>query len=120
MPKRPLTQRERIFARDGFRCVYCGGVFEPEELSVDHVQPRVRGGDRSGGNLVTACLACNARKGHRRLPEFLAEDAAARAHFFRLAAHVWPRHLRAVDEEVRGLLAGRPRRRGSDDRRAGK
>ena len=48
-------RREGIFARDDYRCVYCGQQFEPDLLSVDHVQPRVRGGDRSGGNLVTAC-----------------------------------------------------------------
>ncbi len=90
-----------MFARDDYRCVYCGERFAPEELTVDHVQARVRGGDRSGGNLVTACAACNVLKGHRRLSEFLADVATARGHFFRLAVHVWPRHLRAVEEEIR-------------------
>lgn len=95
-------KRELVFARDGFRCVYCGGEFPAEVLSVDHVQPRVRGGDRSGGNLVTACGGCNTRKGHRRLAEFLADEPLAAANFFRLAArHVWPRHLRAVADELR-------------------
>ena len=93
-------RREDVFARDDHRCVYCGGEFPVEQLSVDHVQPRVKGGDRSGGNLVTACGGCNTRKGHRRLAEFLAAEPDARAHFFRLARHVWPRHLRAVREEL--------------------
>jgi 5-methylcytosine-specific restriction endonuclease McrA len=95
------VRRERVFERDDFRCVYCGVEFPAEALSVDHVQPRVRGGDRSGGNLVTACGGCNTRKGHRRLAEFLADEPVAAANFFRLAArHVWPRHLRAVAEEL--------------------
>ena len=94
-------RREQIFARDEYQCVYCGERFEPELLTVDHVQPRMRGGDRSGGNLVTACGGCNARKGSLRLAEFLRADAVARAHFFRLARpHVWPRILRAVEEEM--------------------
>jgi 5-methylcytosine-specific restriction endonuclease McrA len=92
--------RERLFQRDDFRCVYCGLVFPPEALTVDHVQPRLRGGDRSGGNLVTACAACNALKGHQRLADFLTRNPAARLNFFRLARHVWPRHLRAVEEEM--------------------
>ena len=92
--------REDVFARDDHRCVYCGLVFPPEELTVDHVQARVRGGDRSGGNLVTACGACNTLKGHRRLADFLRSERAARENFFRLALHVWPRHLRAVAEEI--------------------
>lgn len=99
-----------MFARDGFRCVYCGEAFPAEALSVDHVQPRARGGDGSGGNLVSACGACNTRKGHRRLAEFLAAEPDTAATFFRLARrHVWPRHLRAVEEELRARAARRPR-----------
>ena len=87
--------------RDGYRCVYCGGVFDAASLTVDHVQPRARGGDHSRGNLVTACTGCNVRKGHRRLADFLAADATARRNFFRHATHVWARHVRAVREELR-------------------
>lgn len=89
-------KRDDVFARDGHRCVYCGQVFEAEALTVDHVQPRVRGGDHSGGNLVTACQGCNAAKGHRRLAEFLADEPAARENFRRYARSVWPRLLREL------------------------
>ncbi len=99
--------RDQLFARDDYRCVYCGLLWPAEELTVDHVQPRVRGGDRSGGNLVTACKGCNTLKGHRRLSHFLAEDQAARTNFFQLARHVWPRHLRTVERELLEL-ARRP------------
>ena len=94
-------RREQIFARDDFQCVYCGERFEPGMLTVDHVQPRMRGGDQSGGNLVTACGGCNARKGGRRLAEFLREDAVTEKNFLALAApHVWPRILRTVKDEL--------------------
>ena len=89
-----------MFERDAYRCVYCGGVFPAEALTVDHVHARVRGGDRSAGNLVTACTPCNVRKGHRRLGEFLAAEPAARRHFLEWAIHVWPRHLREVEELI--------------------
>jgi 5-methylcytosine-specific restriction endonuclease McrA len=95
-----------VFARDEYRCVYCGQVFPPEELTVDHVQARVRGGDQSPGNLVTACGGCNVLKGHRRLADFLAADARSRANFLRYARHVWPRHLRTLAEEL-AKLGGR-------------
>lgn len=94
-------RREQIFARDDYQCVYCGERFEPAALTVDHVQPKMSGGDRSGGNLVTACGGCNARKGALRLSRFLRDDPVARTHFFALAArHVWPRILRTVAEEI--------------------
>jgi len=93
--------RQEIFTRDEFRCVYCGQILPAEELTVDHVQPRSRGGDRSGGNLVTACRACNVLKGRRRVAEYLAVNAGAHANFRRYAVHVWQRHLRALEEEVK-------------------
>lgn len=97
--------REEIFARDEYRCVYCGAIHAVEELSVDHVQPRSRGGDRSGGNLVTACRACNVRKGRRRLAAFFAEEPQAYRHFRRLAIHVWKRHLRVLEDDLRMIRA---------------
>ena len=92
--------RDEIFARDGYRCVYCGRIHAPDELTLDHVQARSRGGDRSGGNLVTACRACNVRKGRRRIAEFLADDPEAHQNFRRWAVHVWKRHLRALEAEI--------------------
>jgi 5-methylcytosine-specific restriction endonuclease McrA len=93
-------RREEIFERDQYRCVYCGEVFPADQLTVDHVQARVRGGDRSGGNLVTACSGCNTAKGHRRAGEFLRDNVLARANFFRYAVHLWPRLLRGVRETI--------------------
>jgi 5-methylcytosine-specific restriction endonuclease McrA len=94
------VNREKVFVRDEGRCVYCGVQFPAAELTVDHVQPQLRGGDRSGGNVVTACATCNLRKGHRRLAEFLLDEPESLANFQRYARHVWPRHLRSLDEAV--------------------
>lgn len=57
--------RRNIYARDSNRCQYCGKRFPTRELTLDHVNPRVQGGANSWGNLVCACVACNARKGGR-------------------------------------------------------
>lgn len=93
--------RDRIFRRDRYRCVYCGAVRPPEQLTLDHVQPRMRGGDNSEGNLVTACAACNTLKASRPAWSFLAENDEARANFLTYATAVWPRHRRAVEEAAR-------------------
>jgi 5-methylcytosine-specific restriction endonuclease McrA len=93
-------KRDRVFARDDYRCVYCGKRFSAGELSVDHVEPRVRGGDQSTGNLVTACMGCNTLKGHRRVGDFLGEEPAARENFLRYATHLWPRIRHALIEEL--------------------
>lgn len=57
--------RRNIYARDGSRCQYCGNRFSTKELTLDHVVPRVQGGENSWTNLVCACVRCNARKGGR-------------------------------------------------------
>jgi 5-methylcytosine-specific restriction endonuclease McrA len=64
----PFTRRN-LFLRDEFTCQYCGRKCNSDHLSVDHVQPRSRGGSTSWENCVLACVGCNARKGDRTLKE---------------------------------------------------
>jgi 5-methylcytosine-specific restriction endonuclease McrA len=59
--RRIAPTRRAIFARDAYRCQYCG---RPAE-NVDHVVPRSRGGRHSWDNVVAACRACNAAKSDR-------------------------------------------------------
>jgi 5-methylcytosine-specific restriction endonuclease McrA len=59
--------RRALFARDGWRCVYCGT--SGGRLTLDHVVPRSRGGESVWENVVTACAPCNHRKGDRTLAE---------------------------------------------------
>lgn len=75
--------RAAVYARDGWRCQYCGMQFipDPGELSgrwapcvrpdpdepsiwleIDHVRPIKFGGDHSFGNLRAACSPCNRTK----------------------------------------------------------
>jgi 5-methylcytosine-specific restriction endonuclease McrA len=61
-----LCKRE-ILHRDGYRCQYCGR--QTNQLTIDHVVPRYRGGQHSWENLVAACPQCNRRKGGRMLAE---------------------------------------------------
>lgn len=58
--------RQAIFRRDNHTCQYCGSK---QNLTLDHVMPRARGGKDTWENLVTACVTCNNRKGDRRPEE---------------------------------------------------
>lgn len=60
--------RLRIFARDGFACVYCGTT--TGRLECDHVFPASKGGGNDDDNLATACRSCNASKGAKLLMEW--------------------------------------------------
>lgn len=43
-------------------CHYCGGHFPPDELTMDHIVPVVRGGRSTRGNVVVCCKECNNAK----------------------------------------------------------
>ncbi len=58
----PLTRRN-ILERDRNACQYCN--YKGDNLTLDHVIPRSRGGGDSWENLVTACVRCNVKKGNR-------------------------------------------------------
>ena len=58
-----------LFARDDYKCQYCGRRADQfgfrECLTRDHLIPLSRGGKNTWTNVVTACSACNTRKGNR-------------------------------------------------------
>ena len=92
--------RRALFARDGWRCVYCGT--SGGRLTLDHVIPRSRGGESVWENVVTSCAPCNLRKADR-LPHEIQMVLPARPRppapvlFIRLAAPKiparWERYL---------------------------
>lgn len=63
--KEPSFSRAGILARDGRKCAYCGKHAE----TIDHVVPRMLGGQNSYENCVAACSPCNRKKGHKTLKE---------------------------------------------------
>ena len=58
----PFTRRN-ILHRDSYSCQYC--TYTGDELTLDHIIPRSRGGGDSWENIVAACVRCNVRKGSR-------------------------------------------------------
>ncbi len=64
----PALTNPKLFARDRYVCAYCGGHFHFDDLTREHIQPTSRGGHDTWMNCITACKACNGRKGSR-LPE---------------------------------------------------
>ena len=64
VPYRELTlNRRNLIQRDNYSCQYCG--YKGDNLSIDHVIPRSRGGADNWENVTTACISCNLRKGNR-------------------------------------------------------
>jgi 5-methylcytosine-specific restriction endonuclease McrA len=67
------AHKERVFARDGRICRYCGSDEEP--LHIDHIISRKRGGTHNLENLQVLCKSCNLRKSSKEEGVFLAQVA---------------------------------------------
>lgn len=63
--KSVVFSRRNLFKRDRYTCMYCGAQPGPEVLTIDHVNPKSRGGTSTWENCVLACLECNKKKANR-------------------------------------------------------
>ena len=82
--------RVNIYARDGYRCQYCGDKCTTDELTYDHVIPRTKGGLTNWENIVSACYLCNRDKANRTPNE---------AHMKLLSTPVRPTSMPAVADQ---------------------
>lgn len=63
--------REQTLAENRFHCRYC---FEPltfKTVTVDHVQPKSKGGLDRKENLAPCCLSCNRMKGSMTANQYM-------------------------------------------------
>lgn len=63
-PQRVKFNRRNIFLRDRYTCQYCGKAPKDDDMTIDHILPRSRGGVTTWDNVVLACTTCNIRKGN--------------------------------------------------------
>jgi 5-methylcytosine-specific restriction endonuclease McrA len=89
--------RKSVALRDNYTCQYCGATPGRAFLTLDHVIPRSRGGQTTWENVITACRACNMRKGDRTPDEagLVLRKRPGRPHYlaFLLLAEAAPRDV---------------------------
>lgn len=101
--KRPAS-KNNILIRDRYVCQYCGKPLKSQEITLDHILPKSRGGETIWENLATCCTRCNVKKGSQ-LPEeaglTLLKDPrkGSTFHFIHLL-----RHYGSVDEKWKKYL----------------
>jgi hypothetical protein len=64
--------RQSIKEKWNYECAYCGSE---ENLTLDHITPRSKGGSERVTNILCACHSCNQSKGHKMWSDwFLSQD----------------------------------------------
>jgi len=69
LPDYAALSRNNIYLRDGYTCQYTGIKYPANELTLDHIKPRSRGGKSTWLNLVTCSKDVNFRKADKSLKE---------------------------------------------------
>ena len=63
--KVPFT-KNNLLKRDNYTCQFCG---KNENLTIDHLTPKSKGGENGWLNCVISCRKCNGKKGNKSLEE---------------------------------------------------
>lgn len=62
--RQPKWSKSGVLKRDNFICAFCSG----KATTIDHVNPRSKGGKNTWKNTISACSPCNNKK-RDRTPE---------------------------------------------------
>jgi len=93
--------RQSIKEEWDYQCAYCGSE---ENLTLDHITPRSKGGSDRVTNVLCACKECNTSKGHQMWSDwYLNQDFFATERLSKIVE--WQKKI--VDNE---LYVYRPRR----------
>ena len=73
----PKAEDKRLlFSRQQDKCVYCGNKYGYDELQIEHMIPKARGGQDHLRNSQLACRSCNQAKGTMTDIEFREKHAS--------------------------------------------
>ena len=67
--------KRQLFHQQQDRCIYCGNKYQYDELEIEHMIPKSRGGPDNIRNCQLACQNCNQAKGTMTDIEFRQEHA---------------------------------------------
>ena len=65
-----MTKRMDIYNKFHGHCAYCGKEISHENMHIDHIIPRKKGGRSNISNLNPSCCSCNTSKGAMDVDEF--------------------------------------------------
>lgn len=95
MPEQRITtsQRKQVRERAKGCCEYCRSqeMYATESFTVDHIIPRVLGGETKVDNLAYACLGCNSFKSSRT--EAVDATTTDSVSLFNLRRQEWDSHF---------------------------
>jgi len=62
--------KQKLYEKQGGKCLGCGALFPIRNLTIDHIVPKSRGGLNDEENLQLLCKTCNDEKGTLKMDEY--------------------------------------------------
>ena len=74
MPTIDYKKRHKVFMKTFYHCAYCGKILvDKDDLTIDHKNPKAKGGTNEFDNLIGCCRSCNRLKNDKTIEEFRAK-----------------------------------------------
>jgi len=70
MARKQGEKRLKVFEKTDYHCAYCGCVLTPDNWTIEHIIPKIKGGTNAYENLVGACKTCNGTKSGLSVQEY--------------------------------------------------
>jgi len=66
--KQKKSKKQQVDERDGSCCCWCRKPFLPDDLTIEHMNPKSMGGKNDLENLRLSCRPCNLSRGNKPFP----------------------------------------------------
>jgi 5-methylcytosine-specific restriction endonuclease McrA len=108
-PSQAKFTRRNLYIRDEYKCQYCSKQFFFNELTIDHVIPKSKGGRLTWDNSVTACGPCNVKKADKLTmrpvtspyrPSWFKINGASKHHTLHIPDEAWQDYINWPEDKL--------------------
>ena len=79
-----FLSRNNVIIRDGINCMYCNTELSLNDMTIDHIIPRSKGGSNTLVNLTISCTSCNTERGNLHIEEWCKRKRLSKSKFLKL------------------------------------
>ncbi len=90
VPKQHKAYAKKMLKEEwNHECAYCAYKEKGKELTIDHIEPLVKGGTDDWCNLLPACRSCNLSKGNRSVRQwYFDQDCFSTERWLKIKQHM--------------------------------
>jgi hypothetical protein len=96
--------KQKVIARDGLKCIYCGRTIDLDTLHIEHLMPRSKGGTEDLDNLTAACPICNTSKANRSYLDYISSPVSTNIAYSWVKAYIKSPKITSIFSIIGSIL----------------